>query len=142
MTTPANSPQGHTPTPFPVLKIRGKSGSSSGFEIGYWCRITRENDGTTLRVHHIPDPKGEFWIVVADIPGIGSAHENREMADFIVRACNSHARLVAALGRAEDLLRGASHHVAEGKFQPGTIAEGLRIGADEARAALASAKQL
>ena len=87
--------------------MRGLPGSSSGFQIGYWCRITKDDDGKTLKVQYIPDPKGEFFIVVAEIPGMGKAHENREWSAFIVRACNSHARLTAENARLRSALAGS-----------------------------------
>jgi len=100
MTSPSHSIPSAAHKPTPVYEMRGLPGSSSGFQIGYWCRITKDDDGNSMKVHYVPDPKGEFFIVVAEIPGMGKAHENREQAAFIVRACNAYdsdQRKIAAL---------------------------------------------
>ena len=104
----------HTPTPWKVIK-----------------------GGVIIYAQRNPGGRKTYLADVSQDPGINQSIAN---AAFIVRACNSHAGLVAALEQAVTEMDDVLDHLSRMDFQkPYTCT--LRTALDQARAALAAAKE-
>jgi len=92
-------------------------------------------NGPTIRL----DLSGWGGAVELGFAGCTMAEDPDKYAAFIVRACNSHAALVEALRRAEMVMRGTAKQMwRDGGYDTANLLEDV---ADEARAALAKAKE-
>lgn len=80
---------------------------------------------------------------LAAVRAQGTTQETEALSAFIVRACNSHAALVAALERAARELSDCEDHLTRlrPKVQPDPYVTGCREAVNQARAALQSALQ-